>query len=124
MNHPWQRAGEALAHILAQENAALTALDLPAAVALLAEKTKQAAAFDSECPDAVPREQAVELLTRLTALAHENRRLLDRGIKAQVSVIGVLAGLMRHTPRMPRYGAQGTLRSARAPLTLTLSSEA
>ena len=120
----WHQTGEGLAGLLSKENAALTALDLQGAVAMLETKAILIARFEALKPDQSQHQAAVELLARLALLAAENRRLLDRAIKAQKRVIGVIAGVVRQTPLAPRYGNQGALRSTRAPLTLTLSSEA
>ena len=123
MNDNWKFAGEELAAVLKAENAALAALDMPRAVALLDRKSAKVAIFEALRPTSSHAE-AVTLLEQLAALAQENRRLLDRAIKAQGRVIGVIAGLVRQTPIAPRYGARGKLRPERAPLTLTLSAQA
>ena len=123
MNDNWKSAGEELAAVLKAENAALAALDMPRAVALLDRKSAKVAIFEALRPTSGHAE-AVTLLEQLAALAQENRRLLDRAIKAQGRVIGVLAGLVRQTPIAPRYGARGYLRPERSPLTLMLSRSA
>jgi len=124
MNDNWKLAGEELAAVLTAENAALAALDMPSAVALLGRKSAKVANFEAMKPAATNRDDAVSLLGHLAKLAQENRRLLDRAIKAQGRVIGVLAGLVRQTPIAPRYGARGYLRPERSPLTLMLSRSA
>ena len=122
MNDNWQLAGIDLASVLGEENAALAALDLPRAVALLERKVARVAKFEGLRAVGVPHAEAVELLEQLAALAAENRRLLDRAIKAQGRLIGVIAGVVRAAPMAPRYGARGRLRPERAPLSLTLSA--
>jgi len=122
MNDNWKLAGIDLASVLGEENAALAALDLPRAVALLERKVARVAKFEGLRAVGVPHAEAVELLEQLAALAVENRRLLDRAIKAQGRLIGVIAGVVRAAPMAPRYGARGRLRPERAPLSLTLSA--
>jgi hypothetical protein len=120
----WELAAEAFANVLVRENAALAALDMARVVPLLEEKAERVAAFEALSPAGMARPVAVELLTRISTLAAENRRLLDRAITAQGRVLGVMAGVVRQRPKAPRYGARGGLRAERAPLTLTLSSQA
>jgi hypothetical protein len=125
----WLEAAEALAAVLAEENAALEALDLPRAAGMLARKMECAEAFqaarDALATQGGPaHEVAVAMMERLATLAAENRRLLDRGIKAQGQVIGLVAGAVRKSAMQPRYGARGALRTERAPLTVTLRAQA
>jgi len=129
MNDNWKLAGEELAAVLTAENAALAALDLPRAVALLSRKFAKVATFEALPPPTTGhpvtgQNDAVYLLEHLAKLAQENRQLLDRAIKAQGRVIGVLATLVRQTPLAPRYGARGHLRTQLGPMTFTLSRQA
>lgn len=124
MINPWQLAGEALAEILHQENNALRALDLRGAAAMLETKSAAVARFEALRPEGVPPTVAVELLGRLTRLAQANRDLLDRGIRTQKRVLGILAGVVRQSPRLSRYGARGGLRADSQPLTITLRDRA
>ncbi len=126
MNDRWLVAAENLAAILEDENQALAALDLPRAAGMLMAKTVRIDEFQALPADLNESDHAaaVAMLERLALLAAENRRLLDRGIKAQGQVIGVMANLVRQTPMAPRYGAKGGLRRECAPLTLTLSAQA
>jgi hypothetical protein len=105
-------AAARLAEVLAAENAALSALDLPRAGAMLAEKTRAADAF-------VAAEQAsrgtistvgAAAPARLRTLAAENQRLLQQAMTVQGRVIGVIARAVSRASRDPvatRYGAQG-----------------
>jgi hypothetical protein len=119
-----QTAVEALSVVLAQENAALDALDLGRAGGFLAAKraAADALAIAGELyPTARPSLTAAK---RLRDLAAENRRLLERAIAVQGRVIAVVA---RATPRpvvMPRYGATGVLARTGRPPPMALSSRA
>jgi len=124
MNDQWHSAGEELAMLLGDENAALAALDVKRAVSMLEAKAIAVMQFERLRPVQTEQAAAVEMLGRLSLLAQENRRLLDRAIKAQKRVIGVVARLVRETPVAPRYGAKGKLRNERSPLTLSLSDHA
>jgi hypothetical protein len=111
-------AAARLAEVLAAENEALAALDLPRAGAMLGEKTRAADAFvaarqtfHGTLPDTGAAAPA-----RLRALAVENRLLLERAITAQGRVIGVIARAVSRAMRDPvttRYGAQGRAAPAR-----------
>lgn len=122
MNDPWIPTAEALAAILAAENAALKTLDLRGAIALLDAKNARITAFHAGRPQPESRSMAVDLLEHLALLAEANRHLLDRAIKAQGKVIGILAEVVRQTPPAPRYGSKGALRDDRPVLTMTLSA--
>jgi len=105
-------AADRLAEVLAAENAALAALDLPRAGAMLAEKTHAADAY-------IAAEQAsrgniaivdAAVLARLRTLVAENQRLLQQAMTVQGRVIGIIARAVSRALRDPvatRYGAQG-----------------
>jgi hypothetical protein len=105
-------AATRLAEVLAAENAALAALDLPRAGAMLAEKNRAADAY-------IAAEQAsrgnisilgAAALPRLRTLVAENQRLLQQAMTVQGRVIGIIARAVSHALRDPvatRYGAQG-----------------
>lgn len=112
------RSAENLNAMLAEENAALTALDLPRAVALLAAKQSAVAAFmmardvaEPAALDRTARQAAEPIFRRLTALAEENRALLRRAIDVQARVLGTIARAMPHAAMRggSGYGAQGRL---------------
>ncbi len=105
-------AAARLAEVLAAENAALAALDLPRAGALLAEKTRAADAFVAAGRASRGRLPGTGEVTpvRLRALAAENQLLLQRTIAAQGRVIGIIARAVSRAVRDPaasRYGAHG-----------------
>ncbi len=121
MNRTLIEAAAALADTLARENAALAALDLGAAAALLAEKRAatdtfvRAQAEPSGPPDAEQR----RLAERLCRLAEDNRRLLERGIRVQGRVLGLVTKALPKPPA-PRYGASGAMaRAAMAPMMMS-----
>lgn len=117
-------AAVALADTLAQENRALTALDLPAAVALLADKHRAADAFAAaharlQAGTSIAPEQrllAGQTAARLRDLAEQNRLLLERAIRVQSRVIGLLTrGVPRALTRAPRYNAGGSFAPSSMP---------
>ena len=92
MTHPDPTApARALAAVLARENAALAALDLPAATALLGAKEAALAAFAAMTPPAAGARALAPVLGELQALATENRALLARAIAVQSRVIALVA---------------------------------
>jgi hypothetical protein len=107
-----------LTEVLAAENAALAAVDLPRAGAMLAEKARAADAFvaaQAASHGALSGARPVTL-ERLRDLVEENQRLLDVAIKVQGRVIGIIARALPRTLRDPaatRYGAQGRVAPAR-----------
>jgi len=84
-------AATRLADILERENAALRALDFPAATALHDEKAG-ALAFLSPPAEPDPRGIDRALAERLKALAMDNRALLAMALGVQGRVIEVIAG--------------------------------
>ena len=123
----------ALSDALARENAALTALDLARAAAMLDEKMAAAAAFSAAVQRARQlgethsdqREQIRHVGTRLRDLSAENRRLLERAIFVQGSVLATIArALPKGQLAAPRYGAAGTLTNPRHTQAMALSARA
>jgi hypothetical protein len=128
-------ASVALADTLAQENAALLALDLPRAASLLTVKTEAVAAFtDAQrhsaatgaamgALDAEHRRLAEQVGARLRDLAEENRRLLDRAIHTQGRVLAMIAkALPTVLTRTPRYGVSGNLANGQRVQAVALSA--
>lgn len=138
--HPIQAlvaAAVALADILVQENQALAAMDLPAAMALLGPKQAQGAAFATAHARAAaalagsptlrseigPVAEAVGL--RLRELGNENKRLLERALRVQGRVIGSIArALPRAMAAAPRYDAAGGIAASARPEAVALSARA
>ena len=110
-----------LADVLERENAALAAMDLPAAAAVLPAKTAALTRFAEAVasgsgpwpPDAEPA------AARLNRLALENRQLLERAMVAQERVIGIVAGAIASVAAPPAYGATGRLAANAGPLALS-----
>jgi hypothetical protein len=107
---------QALADILAAENAALEALDIGLATHLLVEKRQAADGFAAAHArlaaagplPAAARARLEATATTLRAAAEENRRLLERAIAVQTRVMDVIARAAPHVgAEAPRYGAQG-----------------
>ncbi|MBN8889165.1 MAG: hypothetical protein BGP12_07230 [Rhodospirillales bacterium 70-18] len=129
-------AAVALADTLAQENAALAAVDLAGATALLARKQRDGEAFAAAHARAAALVQAgappgtQRLLTeavgaRLRDLAAENKRLLERAMRVQGRVIGSLAqAVPRALATSPRYDAGGGIAGAGRPPPVALSARA
>jgi hypothetical protein len=129
--------GEALAELLARENAALAAMDLGQAAALYPRKAAAAASFteaqEQEADGfaaALDEEQRVlarELAERLRRLVEENRKLLERGIYVQGQVIATVARAMAQAApggHSPRYGASGAIAAPRRRPPMLLSARA
>lgn len=109
-------AAELLADTLAAENAALAALDLPAAAALLEEKRRATQSLLSAPPvDAAHRRAAQQAIERLRGLSEQNRTLLERAIAVQGRVIEIVAGAAVQACAAPRYGAYGPVAGAPPP---------
>jgi hypothetical protein len=94
-DEPIQRALQAiswLSDVLRAENAALRAVDIPAANNLLADKTAatEALAAALRGKPALPA-SAREAVARLMELSRENKSLLERAMAAQKRVIAVIA---------------------------------
>ena len=107
-------AVERLNATLAEENAALSALDLPRAAAMLAAKRSVAEGFlaaGSALERAgigrvtgTTRRSAEAAFSRLATLAETNRSLLQRAIDVQTRVLGTVA---RAVPRAALQAATG-----------------
>lgn len=125
-------AAARLADVIAVENAALAAFNLPAAIAAGAAKQHAAEAFAAAlrmqtAPMEPVRHQRAETIgRRLTELARENRRLLERAIAAQVRVMETIAraGRRELIARATRYGAFGAPIAAAHPRPLAISARA
>jgi hypothetical protein len=125
-------AATQLADVIAAENAALVALDLPSAIASSTSKQHAAEAFAAAlqrqtAPIAPDLRRQVEAMgRRLAALAEENRRLLQRAIAAQARVMEIIAraGRRELAARANRYGAFGTPVANARPRPIAISARA
>jgi hypothetical protein len=133
MTAPLLHAAEALADILAAENAALATLDIRAAAPLLPAKRQAADAFAGAHarlaaagpPDATTRTLLQATAQRLGTLAEENRRLLERALAVQTRVMDVIAqAVPRASTQAPRYGAQGALVGHHTALPVAIAASA
>lgn len=115
-----------LADVLQTENAALAALNMPAAARLLPEKLAATDAFAAAQAGVAARRGAGRggaeldaLARRLRELATENRRLLERAMLVQGRVIATVAKAARVTAERaaPIYGAHAPRLAACAVLT-------
>lgn len=126
------RAAEGLAELLARENAALAAMDLPSATALVEAKRAAADAFvaaqaKAAAKGALPAGavQVPEVVRRLGDLAAENRLLLERAMAVQQRVLAIIAeAAPRASAVAPRYGAAGGLVGARTALPVAIAASA
>ena len=106
-----------LVEVLAAENAALAALDLPRPGATLAAKTCAADAFVAvhrALNGGTPGPKGAA--SRLRAPVEENQRLLANAITIQGRVIGIIGRALPRALRDPaatRYGAHGRATPAR-----------
>ena len=120
MNRRLIDAAVALADTLARESAALAAMDLAGAAAMLPAKQAAAASFAAAqalpMPPAMPSQvEALRAVAeRLRDAAEENRRLLERALRVQGRVVGIVARAARPKPAAPRYAASGDLAPDRA----------
>ncbi len=128
MNPDLVAIAAALTDILDQENRALTALDLPCAMALLERKHRATdALLAAKDGIARPRDRAaLQLMVgRLEALAEDNRRLLERAIEVQGRVIALVArSAPKRLPEAPRYTAAGSLAGANRTAPVAFSARA
>jgi len=121
------RAAEGLAEMLARENAALAAMDLPSATALVEAKRAAADAFVAAQARAVSSGAVAvpEVVRRLSELAAENRLLLERAMAVQQRVLAIIAeAAPRASAVAPRYGAAGGLVGARTALPVAIAASA
>ena len=123
-------AATRLADVIAAENAALVAFNVSAAIAAGADKQRAAeafaAAFQTQTAPMEPgrRQQAATIGQRLTGLAGENRRLLERVIAAQARVMEIIAraGRRELAARASRYGAFGAPVANASPRPMAISA--
>ncbi len=121
------RAAEGLAELLARENAALAAMDLPSATALVEAKRAAAEAFVAAQAKAVSSGAVAvpDVVRRLGELASENRLLLERAMAVQQRVLAIIAeAAPRVSAVAPRYGAAGGLVGARTALPIAIAASA
>lgn len=115
-------AATRLADLLAQENAALAALDLQRATALLTQKQDAVRVF-AAAQQATPAGAALAV-TRLRDLIEDNRRLLERALVVQGEVIGLIAAALPKATGPSRYAATGAPARCRRPIAFALSARA
>ena len=97
-----------LAEVLATENEALQAMNLPRAAAMLAEKEAALAAFSTASRSGPASPALHGAAKQLKAAADENRRLLERAMTVQTGVLGIVAQAARSAKPAPsRYGRTG-----------------
>ena len=121
------QAAEGLADVLARENAALSAMDLPSVTALVDAKRAAADAFVAAQAKAVSAGGVAmpEVVRRLSELAAENRLLLERAMAVQQRVLAIIAeAAPRASAVAPRYGAAGGLVGARTALPVAIAASA
>lgn len=109
-----------LVTVLAAENAALEAMDLTAAGAMLADK--QAALDRLSAAPAVPVPAA--RAGHLRDLAVTNRRLLERAMRVQSGIIGIIVSAIPKPPATTPYCPAGGSRSPQRAVPHTLSARA
>jgi hypothetical protein len=116
-----------LVDTLTEENAALTALDLPRAASMLADKQRAVTGFLTACDaerTATPNSTIAALAQRLQSLSEENRALLERAIAVQRRVIGMVARAAAPRVAASGYSAQGTLGHHARPTAFALCARA
>lgn len=125
MNETLIELTDALNGVLAEENALLNALDLPAAVALLDRKRNAVAALQNTLPSwkaaadlsAEDAEKLQDSMQRLAELSHENRAAIERGLALQTRLIQTIAQAVPRARAQdaPIYQPNGTQLPARPP---------
>ena len=118
MTQTLPEAARRLAAVLERENVALAAMDLPAATALLEEKTAALAALREASAESPPSPDREPEGRRLAALAADNHALLERAMVAQQRVIGIVAQAAALALEEPAYGARGQAGRAAGPVAL------
>ncbi len=123
MSAPLLTAAARLVQVLTAENAALRALDAPAAAALLEEKLAAARGLAEAAalrPTARQTPEAAGLALQLRDLAEENRRLLEHAIQVQSRVLDMVARAARQGVAQSngRYGASGAAAADRGAMAL------
>lgn len=114
-----------LVGLLARENEALGRMDLARAAAMVEAKHRAAEAFAAASGSEAEGENlAAPLQCQLASLAEENRRLLERAIRAQGRVIGTIAHAVARSAHEGRYDADGARRARGSAAALTLSTRA
>jgi flagellar biosynthesis/type III secretory pathway chaperone len=117
-------AANRLAELLAEENAALAAADIPRAIKLVEAKAEALASLHAMLPLSSPGttasgseewRQAEQLSRRLQHEMIENRKLLEQAIQVQSRIIGMIARAMPRAlaASAPRYGAKGVAQHLR-----------
>ena len=114
-------AAQNLADVLAEENAALTVLDVRRAGALVAGKERAIASFSAALAGSTLDEAGRAVAQRLRSLADENKTLLERAIAAQGRVMAVFA---QAVARQPGYGASSSRTSSCRPIPFALAAQA
>jgi hypothetical protein len=120
-------AASLLADVLAEENAALMALDLPRAASMLADKQCAVAGFLATCDaqnPAMSHAMLEPLARRLQSLSQENRTLLERAIAVQTRVIGVIAHAAVPAVAPAGYSARGATGRLARPTAFALFARA
>lgn len=124
MTAPLLSAAARLVEVLKAENAALQALDAPAAAALLEEKLAAARALAEAAAQrpasARQTPESAGLALQLRELAEENRRLLEHAILLQSRVLDMVARAARQGAAQTggRYGASGAAAADRGAMAL------
>lgn len=122
-------AARHLVEVLEQENDALTRSDFAAAVALV--PSKEAALLDLTQHQPVPgnpgsdvRAPMAALGQRLTDLAAENQRLLERAIIVQTRIVQIIARAAAPPPALAEYSNHRTKAASQRIGALALSTRA
>ena len=124
MTTPLLTAAARLVQVLTAENAALRALDAPAAAALLEEKLAAARALAEAAAQrpaaALQTPESAGLALKLRELAEENRQLLEHAILVQSRVLDMVARAARQGAAQSsgRYGASGAAAADRGTMAL------
>jgi hypothetical protein len=115
-----KEAIERLVAVLAAENAALEEMDLAAAGAMLPDRQAALDGLSSNPAAPVP----AALAGQLRDLAVTNRRLLERAMRVQSGIIGIVVSAIPKPPATTSYRPTGGPRSSNHARPHTLSARA
>ena len=120
-------AANALADLLARENAALKRLDLSAAMAVVPAKEAALLSITSgriPAPAANRDPAMLALGRRISGLVAENRQLLERAIAVQTRVVGIIVRAATPPRSASQYAANGFKSTPRRASAIALSAHA
>ncbi len=125
---PLREAATRLAETLEAENAALRRFDLRQATSMLSAKQGALAMFEQSSVSRGPADTSQPSMRmvaiRLRDASVENKRLLERAMKAQQHIMSLLAQAARKTGQSSGYGSRGAYVGGQSAAAFALSARA